>query len=373
MRGKILACWLALVFIGLHPCLTSAQITRMLPPDARSRGMGMAFTALAEGPSACFWNPGALGLLDGLYLSPVSYAEIAPHFLDNAYLIAGGLAAGSGGWGGGVNINYLSLGQDILFDESGELIDDFRAWEYEALLGGGVDLFRLISGERRNIGLGLGMNLSMVHQKLGEQFWLHSFSDSLSGATAFNLDAGLLGAVRIPLATSTQPPNTTDQAGDFADYVSIRFGLAMQNLLNKEIRPKGSSDGELMEQRMRIGIAAEAALFTLPSVSYLGPLFRGTLSADVDKSATYSSEHPIVRVGAEAGLFHLIALRLGYINDKSGDIKDKTYGVGLGVDLRTGPPGSSGSIGGRIDFASVPQALELDRVNQVGLSLWARF
>src|SRR3989442_5763388 len=74
-------CWRAALVLAWLPGPAAAfesqgLLSRELPPDARSEGMGAGFTAVAEEASAAFWNPGALVFGDELSLIPLSYMEL---------------------------------------------------------------------------------------------------------------------------------------------------------------------------------------------------------------------------------------------------------------------------------------------------------
>lgn len=53
-----------MILPGAEP---NAQEVAIIRP--RARGMGIAYTTIAEGGSAAWWNPGALGLLDRISLT----------------------------------------------------------------------------------------------------------------------------------------------------------------------------------------------------------------------------------------------------------------------------------------------------------------
>src|SRR5512145_2853578 len=52
--------------------------SQWFPPDARSQGFGRAFTAVADGPAAVWWNPGALAIEQGASVSPYAEFPILP-------------------------------------------------------------------------------------------------------------------------------------------------------------------------------------------------------------------------------------------------------------------------------------------------------
>jgi len=67
--------------------------------------------------------------------------------------------------------------------------------------------------------------------------------------------------------------------------------------------------------------------------------------------------------GLEANVFRLLALRVGYVSDREGEVEGWTYGGG--VSLPIGPWGSVG-----YQLASVPLAPDLDRQFRQGFVVW---
>jgi hypothetical protein len=67
--------------------------------------------------------------------------------------------------------------------------------------------------------------------------------------------------------------------------------------------------------------------------------------------------------GFEANVFRLLALRVGYVSDRAGDVEGWSYGGGLSV-----PFGPWGSVG--YQLASVPAADDLDRPLRQGWAVW---
>jgi hypothetical protein len=67
-------------------------------------------------------------------------------------------------------------------------------------------------------------------------------------------------------------------------------------------------------------------------------------------------EDAIYNVGTEYGFSNFIFLRTGWVQDKTGDITDYTYGLGVAY-ARV-----------RFDFAGYPQATGLDDVKRFSIS-----
>src|SRR5262249_20885881 len=96
----------------------------------------------------------------------------------------------------------------------------------------------------------------------------------------------------------------------------------------------------------------------VPEIS-LGFAYDHDQRRDFPSGPTVGVDH----LGFEASLFRLLALRVGYFSDPTGDIQGMTYGGGVTVPI--GPWGSAG-----YQLASVPLAEGLDRQFRQGWSVW---
>jgi hypothetical protein len=78
-----------------------------------------------------------------------------------------------------------------------------------------------------------------------------------------------------------------------------------------------------------------------------------TVAADVNKPLVVWERSNTYHVGAEFVYIDLISVRAGYMHDKDGNIMSPTYGLGFSFNKRY-----------RLDWASIPQAMELGRVHR---------
>lgn len=91
-RPRILVATL-LMTPAFGPVESAAQISATIEPDARSNGMGGAFTAVAEGPAAVWWNPGALAFIQGIEVSPFSRRQLLPGIAEGMWIYSIGASA----------------------------------------------------------------------------------------------------------------------------------------------------------------------------------------------------------------------------------------------------------------------------------------
>ena len=86
------------------------------------------------------------------------------------------------------------------------------------------------------------------------------------------------------------------------------------------------------------------------------PAYKALFTAWTDESLSEEFEDAIYNLGAEYAFSDFIFLRTGWVHDKTGDITDVTYGVGLRYQ------------GLRFDYASYPQATGLKSVNRFSVT-----
>jgi len=88
----------------------------------------------------------------------------------------------------------------------------------------------------------------------------------------------------------------------------------------------------------------------------------GHILATMDASQMLVTGGPfIMNMGLEGQYTDIMALRMGYIHDPDGDITNLTFGGGFHVELS--------NMDLFLDYASVPQATDLDRVHRFSVEL----
>jgi tetratricopeptide (TPR) repeat protein len=142
---------------------------------SRAIGMGGAFVALGDDPTALYYNPAALRA-NRYFGVMVNHIELFSGFSDASYdflgLVYPTMSVGSFGLG------FLTAGTGGIraFDEYSRPLEEISYRESQAILGYGFDLPWSLLGQ-----LTLGSSVKVLHQRVGE------FSDTGTG-----LDLGLL-------------------------------------------------------------------------------------------------------------------------------------------------------------------------------------
>ncbi|MGH7725228.1 MAG: PorV/PorQ family protein [Candidatus Eiseniibacteriota bacterium] len=306
---------------------TTAAISLSIPPTGRANGMGQAFVAVADDGTATWWNPGGLGLLPEKKDGQITYSKLVPDLADDVAYIFPSFTFPVKTWGTfGASIVYLNYGTSTASSETGELGQDFTSYEVAPTLSYGTKVMD---------GLGVGASFKYIRVDLAPA--VAGLSQAAVGTT-FAFDLGAL--YKVP--------------GDM-----VNVGLTVQNL-GPNISFIAPDRNDAIFRNLKAGVAVNA---------YNKNAAHVLVAADVNqllvKFETTTGEErfpkPIWNGGVEAGYQTSvnIAVRAGYVYDDDGDIKDPTFGLGIGYR------------GFEFDYASIPQASGLDRVSK--FSLGAQF
>jgi hypothetical protein len=333
-------------------------VSQSLIPDARSQAMGRAFTAVAEGPAANWWNPGALGLNRSMSFQPYSAVQLVPGLADDVWLHAYGatVQAPSRGLGFGVHVNHVSYGKRVFTDFNGDVIGEAEPRDYVILIGFGSTLAGSIAEDSERFRWGVGTNFKIFDADFGPT----SSGQSIEG-NSWDIDVGTLLAYRLPLGEQVLSP-----------HLNFRSGLVVLNLLDRGITFDAFDESDPLLRRLRIGGAIELNVPPVPPVDRFDHLMRMIIAADQLSFHGGDSEYDAERYyGMEMSVMSLIAIRTGRtISPDSDDFSSSFWGWGVGTDLRVG---DLSRIGGRVDFASVPQSYEFPRLKQYTVSCWFTF
>jgi hypothetical protein len=333
--------WLAFLVIGgaLASDPAAAQgnagaASLQIPPGARAEGMGRTFSAIADDAFAPWWNPGGLAFIEGRNAA-LMHAKLVPDLADDVYFEYASYAQHLSGWGGvALTLTYLNYGESILTDpESPDSKGTFRSFEIAPSLAIGTAISN---------SLGLGANLKFVHVDLAPAI---ASTDNQKGAgSTFAVDLGALWKV------PGKPMN---------------LAVVVQNL-GPDIALVDENQADPLPRMLRIGTAYQVVNKGAHSLLLAFDGDKVLLSNDATavpdsslKQTWLDKNDILLNVGTEYTYNNLVSLRMGYIYDDPGEIKDLTYG--LGVTYK----------GISFDYASIPQYTELDRVSKFSIS--ARF
>jgi hypothetical protein len=324
--------WSAL-WAGPTLAQTAGAASLSLTPGARADGMGRAFVALPTDAASNWWNPAGLAYEKGRVFT-LMHTQLVPDLADDVYYENLGYAMHLPGWGGiGASLVYLGYGKSMATREDGIELGMFTSYEISPQVHIGTEVMK---------GLAAGLTLKYVYVNLAPS-WATPDGKPGTGDT-FAADIGVLLRLRDMVPTFPMPVN---------------FGVNVQNL-GPNIAYIDEDQSDPIGRNVKIGVGAQ--VLNLPKLTgIIAYDFNKSLVVLEDRSGHRSmSDQPIHDVGAEITYGEFVSARAGYIYDKQGDIRDPTFGVGFLISL------GSNNLG--FDYASVPQAKVLDRVNKFSIT-----
>ena len=319
----------------------------MFPMGARASGMGGAQVTEAQGAEGVYWNPANLGFyLDGMSGTLMHFYAV-PDLTDDVYFDYLSYAKQVEGLGGlGFNVMLMNYGESTATDEAGLELLTFGSWDAAVGAGWGTRV-----SERFSVGVGAKIITSHLAPEI---------NDLEEGkGTTWALDFGVHGRQILP-------------------YWGLRWGLSIQNL-GPSLKFVDSSSPNPLPLNFRSGFAFDPWVDDLVRVTVaadmnkilvrqkeigdgstseveLDPAYKALFTAWTDESLGDEIQDAIYNFGVEAALIDMVFLRLGRVQDHTGDIRDFTFGGGVLYQ------------GLHVDFALYPQATGLDHVKRFSVT-----
>jgi len=340
---------LAAVLAALWAPAASAQSNAgaqslQIPPGARAEGMGRFFSSVADDAFAPWWNPGGLAFMRGVNAG-LMHAKLVPGLADDVYFEYLSGTTYLEGWGGAAfTLTYLTYGESArTIEGSSDPVGVFSSFEIAPSVALGTAITHNI---------GVGANLKVVHVSLDPD------SDDGKGTT-FAADLGTLFKSQSPM---------DDFLGMGAADLNIGVGAVFSNL-GPDIALSDQRDGDPLPRNLKlsssVGVSVPESFSFLTGFTFEKSLIFEDIPAQVQDSegnlvsnnlSWFERNDVILSGGLELGFMDLAFGRIGYIYDDPGEIKNFTFGAGFYLS----------KFG--IDFASIPQALDLPRVSKISLS-----
>lgn len=328
----------------VHSGLPASTLT----PDARAAGMGSAFTAVAEGASALWWNPAGLAFAPvGIALSHGQGAlgeDLDRAFDEDLALQSVGLVAGTRRAGLGAHLNRFAYDRGV---------GEFRGLthrEYAAQAGVGFQVLDRVadgspatghgapthpsaargtpSGQRTELSVGASVKYGRIDPGI---------DDDVVGS-GWAGDAGLLLRQAMPLGASR---------------VTLGLGWVVRNLVDGGISwaDRDEDDSFGRADRLGLSVAVEAG-----REGVWGPPLSVLIAAEQEEVVLTPSDAWFRHVGCEVSAFGLAAVRLGYERDERRDVDGRTYGLGASSGIVFGRGEARRQFRVHIDYAKSPRA-----------------
>jgi len=315
----------------------------VMSPSARSYGMGETGVADESDPGNALYNPALLSGLEGAYLEG-GYSNLIPMLADDVYIVTIGTYFGYQGSStdksitiaGGVNYAELSYGWWEETTASGETIRRYTSYEryLRFLVAWGMS-------PSENFHIGTGAAIKRWKWSIGTP-WA---PDNPCEPGAWAGDVGLWAKVDRSVGTNSR--------------LSLSGGLSCLNF-GDDVEMCGAPKVPLPTcVRAGVGFRIETPPYrsVWSVVGFRPPLVSISSYLDlIDETYRNSDKELILKWGSEISLVETFHMRVGYVNDKPGRIRDFTWGLGLSLHL--------GGLLARFDFARRPLAEALGHENR---------
>ena len=255
------------------------------------------------------------------------HANWLPELASDLYYEYASLVMHMEGWGTvGVNVTFLSLGQNIRTDEFGQEKGTFDS--FETAVG-------FSYGTRLNPNLSTGLSAKIIYSHLADQG--AGLEKGKGSGSSFALDAGLL----------------------YRTFVRrLTLGAALTNL-GPNIAYIDLNQSDPLPRNLAVGLAYR--IVDTPFNRLTATFEVNKELVGLDDPISTELDEAIENMGIEYWYGTYVALRAGYIYDQAGDIKTATFGAGLQYGLF------------RFDFAYIPSSKDLALANTMRFSMTGRF
>lgn len=370
---------------------TSGVQSLLIGPSIRASGMGRSSAAVFWGGDADYWaNPALLGYRDGLRFEH-GKTQLVPDIADGVYFRSDRLTLAR--WGIGIAAtaplgrNRLDYGEVIATDDQGNHVGTFTAYEEYDDFGIGASLARaseaLLTGadpsfpELSRYGdIAVGVSHKDIYVDLAPSWATADGTPATGNLTVRDFGLLLRFTPLNSIGGSSLFANFDDMFGPLGGVrLDLAYGQSKQNYGKESIvyldldhrDPAAATTRKAVSVHVETGFPHDLGERLKDSgygwlVRSMTPLISVGWSRENLEDNVFPDEEPIRTWGAEVVLAQMVHLRTGHIKDVSGDIIDRTWGWGLGFEI-------DDLVGFRYDFATVPQARELDTVDRNGFTV----
>ena len=314
MKIKIISLTILLMIIiplSLSAVSNAAPIFLLIEPSSRAGAMGAAYTALVDDGFAGYWNTGAMAFnrktqfagmhtnwlgdvdeLNDIYLEHIAWNQ---YFQNIGNL--------------GVNITFLSLGEQINTDEEGDYLGTFNSYEMAIAFPFAFQY---------NQTTGFGISFKFILSDLAPSGTGQTESGERGRGMSYAFDLGFLKKNLL--------------------LHGLDFGINFQNI-GPNITYINEAQADPLPMNWRMGFAYHIFDSKLNKLVVTGDMskvlanddfvLKRIITAWFDDDSDVEIEETIFNAGAEYVYYDLLSLRTGYIYDKAGDIKGASFGAGF--------------------------------------------
>ena len=311
--------FISLIIISALPVSAGSEATcifLLIEPGSRPGGMGHSFVSIAEGGIASWWNPGGLAFIKQSDID-LMHTNWFGDVIDDIYYEYLGYAQHLEGIGTfGLNITYLTYGEQAAFDVEGNPLEKFTSYEIAVGASYGTEIMK---------DMGVGINLKGVISGLCPLIEGLDMTGEGVGYT-FVLDLGLLKRNLI--------------------IPKLSFGVNIQNF-GPDMSYANSENKQPMPLNLKLGFSYKildskynkliaSADINKMLVNPDDPLWKRWFTSLYDDDFKDEMKSMIENVGIEYKYYNLISLRIGYVNDIAGHITGVSFGGGINYEFSKG-------------------------------------
>jgi hypothetical protein len=301
------------------------------PIGARGNALGESGTALIQDATSIWWNPAGLAFAGDTYRGQfhAMHSKLVPDLADDIYLSWVGYTSQVAGGNFAVSTTYLSMGEQIATDDSGDPRGKFTSYMFSCSTA---------YGSRLSQNTGFGIGVKFYHDKLAPDYVLQDGNGG--SASTFAVDAGILH--KVPSLKSN-------------------FAVTVSNI-GPSIKHVDADQSDPLPRKLTLGIASSLFYTDVTSLlfvaDYLIPLMDWNYNTEDYGFAPDFDEHEW-GAGTEWSYDNSMFLRLGY-KKGTGQISGLTWGLGFDMGKWVGKDMVFG-------YSSVPQATGLSNVNRFSI------
>ena len=313
----------------------------LLVTSARSSALGEVSAVIEESGISGWRNPGFLAF-DRKMRATGTETQLVPDLADDIWLRSVLVSASVQL---GVPITFaagyakLDFGTNTIVNDAGVEIGSFESYDRTFNLSAAAQFWETI---------GAGVTLEHVYSKLAEPIPELNIADGDGEAVSVSLGA----AVRRKF---TFPPGESDAS------VFTITPLAGISLLHWGGEIDYGDQAEKLPKQLHVGAGLRVAHEARFAKRFFDPMRLSNVSIagyiEKNKPKVGDDDERIMHYGGEITVCGIVSYRFGHIDDPDGDITDDTHGWGVGIEDVL-------PFDVRLDYASIPQATDLDRVER---------
>lgn len=300
--------WIFLFLISslLSGAKRPGAVFLMIWPGARPTSFSGAFTAIADDPTACYYNQAGLGFIEHTMVT-LQHANWLPGLHPDMYYEFAGVTKPFKFGTLGFDIIYLTTGETEVRDEQGRYLGEYITFDIAIGLNYGFKL---------NPKLSMGMGWKFIYSFLVPS-WVFEKMPGLGidqGGTGvtYAFDLGVL----------------------YKPFKILSLGGALQNIgPNISYTESGSSDP--LPYTLRTGMKFEPINSRIIRIALTADIIKilvGMFAQEENsffENLAYELDEAWKSVGLEIDYYNFIKLRGGYFLDKEGEREGFTFGGGI--------------------------------------------